>query len=92
LVEFPPIGRLFSLGSFLITEVCSPILGLLFSQVYIFINFYKKRVGLHIGRLLKQTHPVTLLLSGTIVRLFYPSTLTYFLSCLLPAVEILNPD
>jgi hypothetical protein len=56
--DFWPIGRLFSLGSFFITEVWQIIM-LLFMQYKLSTNFDQEWVGLHFGLFLR-THLVTL--------------------------------
>jgi hypothetical protein len=48
--KFSPIGRLFTLGSFLKITEAGEIFGYFFQQLSLGIDFDKKRVGLHFGR------------------------------------------
>jgi hypothetical protein len=62
--EFSPIGRLFSLGSIVITIVVAQILGLLFHNTcYISISFDKKPDWATLWAFFSQTHLVTLLVT-----------------------------
>jgi hypothetical protein len=47
--EFSPIGRLFSLGSFLINRGAQNF-GLIFPQIKLYIMFGPKILGLYFGR------------------------------------------
>jgi hypothetical protein len=59
--KFSPNGQVFTLGRFLKMTEIAPSFGATFFPKYrLCIDFDKKIVGLHFGRIFSRTYPVTL--------------------------------